>query len=133
MSTAVGGSSASRVMTACSSPSPAVVRWTWLACRPAGHGDVEQLTGLIPGRDGVAGVGGDALGAVHGGGVAQRHVLGDVGGGQGDVAAGVVVDDVQRAGLADVFHDPAVAVLDPVVRADRDLAVVLAGDDRVPG
>ena len=62
----------------------------------AGERDVQLLAGFGSGGDGVAGVGGDSLPAVHGGGVAELHVRGDVVGGQALVSAGVGVHDVER-------------------------------------
>src|SRR6185312_1632816 len=44
----------------------------------AGHGDVGHGAGSSFSEDGVAGVGGDALGGVHGGGITQSDVLGEV-------------------------------------------------------
>ena len=49
----------------------------------AGQRHIEQLAGFLAGRDGVTGVGGDALGAVHGGGVAELDMPGHVAGGAG--------------------------------------------------
>jgi len=60
----------------------------------AGERDVQLLTGLFTGGDGVAGVGGDSLPAVHGGGVAQLDVLAHILARQGQVPTGVGVHDV---------------------------------------
>ena len=48
----------------------------------AGEHGVELLAGLLPGEQAVHGVGGDALGAVDGGGVAEAGRGSDVVGGQ---------------------------------------------------
>ena len=101
MSTAVGGSSASRVMTRVRVAVAGGGEVDVVGVPAAGHRDVEQLPGFLAGGDGVAGVGGDALGAVHGGGVAELDVVGDVVGGQGDVPSGAQVGDVQGAGVVD--------------------------------
>ena len=58
----------------------------------AGERDVEQVAVFVAGEHDVAGAGGDALGAVDGGGVAELDRLGDVVGGQGDGLAELVVD-----------------------------------------
>jgi len=68
---------------------------------------------------------------VHGGGVAELHVLGDVVAGQGDPPAGVGVDDVEAAVVVDGADGPPVAVLDPVGCGHPQLSVVAAGDDDV--
>lgn len=44
----------------------------------AGHGDVEQVADSGLAEDGEAGVGGDSLGGVHGGRVAETDVLAEV-------------------------------------------------------
>ena len=54
----------------------------------AGEHRVELLPGLLPGDQAVHGVGGDALGGVDGGGVAELGRGADVVGGQPDGAAG---------------------------------------------
>ena len=99
----------------------------------AGHRDVEQLAALLAGGEGVAGVGGDALRAVHGGRVAQFGVLAHVAGGQRDGAVRVQVHHHQRAGALHLRHGPPVAVFHPVGAADRQCPVVEPGDDRVAG
>jgi hypothetical protein len=65
----------------------------------AGHRHVQQLTGFLAVPTVMAGVGGDALGAVHGGGVAECDVAADIPGGQGHYAAGAQVRDLHRTGL----------------------------------
>jgi len=97
----------------------------------AGEGDVQLLAGLVAGAHGVAGVGGDTLCAVHGGGVAELDVRGDVVDGEGDPTAGVGVDDVEAAIVVDGADGPPVTVLDPVGCGRPQLPVVAAGDDEV--
>ena len=99
----------------------------------AGEHRVELLAGLGPGGQGVRGVDGDALGAVHGAGVAELGGGGDVGGGEGDVPVGAGVLGDQGPVRAGVQDGPAVAVLDPVVRAEAQAPVVGAGGDPLPG
>ena len=69
-------------------------------------------------------VGGDALGGVDGGGVAETGRLADIVGGEpdGEVAAGV--PDGQVTLLADLGDGPAVPVLDPVGGGETEPAVV---------
>ncbi len=81
----------------------------------AGQRDVQQLTVFGAGGHGVGDVGGDALGAVHGGRVAEADVLADVGRRQMHGPAGAQVDHVQAAVGPDRDHLPAVAVLDQSV------------------
>ena len=78
----------------------------------------------------MSGVCCSALAAVRGRGVSELDVLGDVIGGEYDLAASVRT--AQRHAPVGVGggHHPAVAVLDPGP-AGRDEAVVLAGDDLV--
>ena len=57
----------------------------------AGEHRVGLLPGFVAGEQSVAGVGGDALGGVGGGRVAEFDPLGDVVGGQGDVPSGLGV------------------------------------------
>src|SRR6476469_2836374 len=95
------------------------------------------MAGLGAGGDGVAGVGGDALGAVDRGDVPQLHVLGDVVGGQAQVPPGVQVHDVEGTGVpasgVRLGDRPPVTVLDEVGGGSAQFAVVAAGDDRVTG
>ena len=80
----------------------------------AGEHGVQLLPGFLPGDQAVHGVGGDALGGMDRGRIAQLGRLGDVVGGEpgGEVAAGV--PDRQVAVSADVGDGPAVAVLHPI-------------------
>jgi hypothetical protein len=75
-------------------------------------------------------VGGDALGGVDGGGVAETGRGSDVVGGQSDrvVAAGVPYSQV---GLADLDNGPSVAVFDPITGSEAQPPVVGSGDDHV--
>ena len=63
----------------------------------AGEHRVQLLPGLLPGGQAVHGVGGDALGGVDGGGVAETGRLADVVGGQPDGEAAAVVPDGEVA------------------------------------
>ena len=76
-------------------------------------------------------VGGDALGGVDGGGVAETGRGADVVGGQPDGAVTAVVPHGQVAASADLGDGPAVAVLDPVGWREAESAVVAAGDDHI--
>ena len=97
----------------------------------AGEHGVQLLPGFLPGHQAVHGVGGDALGSMDGGGVAETGRGVDVVGGQpdGEVAAGVPHGQV--AVFADAGDGPAVAVLDPVGGGESESAVVAAGDDHI--
>ena len=96
----------------------------------AGHRDVEGLPG--GGRIGqdVGGVGGHALGAVHGGGVGEFHVPADILGGKRDrgragIAVVVEQPDGERAITAGAVDDPLLAVAD--VSVSTATTVGLAG------
>ncbi|VBA62347.1 hypothetical protein LAUMK41_05738 [Mycobacterium attenuatum] len=81
----------------------------------AGQRDVEQLAGQGGCTDDVAGeLGGEALGEVDGGGVAEGDVFGDVIGGQGDALAGGQVGGDQRAVCAYPVDPIPVAVADEI-------------------
>ena len=67
----------------------------------AGEHGVGLLAGLVAGEEAVAGVGGDALGGVDGGGVAEFDGLGDVVGGQGELVVVAQVLDVEGAVAVD--------------------------------
>ncbi len=84
----------------------------------AGEHRVQLLARFAAGGEPVHGVGGDALGAVDSGRVAQFGALCDVVGGQGDDAPVGVVLDGQPATHSDLEDSPAVAVLHPVGPAD---------------
>ena len=86
---------------------------------------------LLPGREAVHGVGGDALGGVDGGGVAETGRLADIVGGEPDVRWLRVCRTVRSAVVADCGDRPAVAVFDPVGGGEAESAVVGAGDDHI--
>ena len=73
------------------------------------------------------GVGGDALGGVDGGGVAETGRLADVVGGESDGEPAAVMSDCQVAVSADCGDGPAVAVFDPVGGGEAEPAVVACG------
>ena len=97
----------------------------------AGEHGVQLLPGLLPGQQAVHGVGGDALGSVDGGGVAESGRRSNIVGGQpdGEVAAGVPHGQVTL--LADAGDGPTVAVFDPIGGGEAESAVVAAGDDHI--
>ena len=97
----------------------------------AGEHGVQLLPGLLPGQQAVHGVGGDALGGVDGGGVAETGRGADVVGGQPDGEVAAVVPDREVTAPADVGDGPPVAVLDPVGGGEAESAVVAAGDDHI--
>ena len=99
----------------------------------AGRHRVQLLPGFVAGDVAVHGVGGDALGGVHGGRVPQLDLPGDVVGGEPDEPAVVEVLHGQPAVAVDPVDGPAVAVLHPVGGAGAQPAVVAAGDDHVAG
>ena len=80
----------------------------------------------------MAGVGGDALGGVDRGGVAEFDELGDVVGGQREPVVVAQVPDVDRAVAVNGGDLPAVAVADPGGVAAGEVTVVPSGDHRVP-
>jgi len=81
----------------------------------------------------VHGVGGDALGGVNGGGVAEAGGSADIVGGQpdGEVMVAVMCGG-EPAVVAHCGDGPAVAVLNPVSRTESEPAVVGPGDDHIP-
>ena len=99
----------------------------------AGQHGVELLPRLMAGSEAVHGVDGDALSAVHCGGVAELGGTADVVSGQGHRAAVLCVPHLQSAVLGDVQDCPSVAVLDPVGGGDAEPPVVSAGDDHIAG
>ena len=97
----------------------------------AGEHGVQLLPGFLPGEQAVHGVGGDALGGVDGGGVAEAGRLADIVGRESDGELAAGVPDGQVALFADMGDGPAVAVLDPVGGGEAESAVVGAGDDHI--
>ena len=97
----------------------------------SGEHGVQLLAGLLPGEQAVHGVGGDALGGVDGGGVAETGRRADIVGGQPDRAVAAVMPHSQVTLSADMGDGPAVAVLDPVGGGEAESAVVAAGDDHI--
>ena len=94
----------------------------------AGEHGVQLLAGFLPGSQPVHGVGGDALGGVDGGGVAETGRLADIVGGEpdGEVAAGV--PDGQPAVVADwvmVQRSPFLTQSVAVRRSRRSLLRVM--------
>jgi hypothetical protein len=79
----------------------------------------------------VHGVGGDALGGVDGGGVAETSRGADVVGGQQDRVVAAVVSYGEADLVAHCSDRPAVAVFDPVGGGEAESAVVAAGDDHI--
>src|SRR5512132_387967 len=103
-----------------------------VGCPSAGEHGVQLLPGLQPGGQAVHRVGGDALGAVAGGGVAQSCRGLNVVGGEPDGEVAAVVSNDQLAAATYSSDGPAVSVFDPVVGREAESAVVGAGDDHVP-
>ena len=91
----------------------------------AGEHRVQLLPGFLSGDQAVHRVGGDALGAVDGGGVTQPSGgLNVVSGEPRDEVAAVVSDD-QIAAAAYSSDGPAVTVFDPVLGREPQSAVVV--------
>ena len=65
----------------------------------AGEHGVQLLPGLLPGQQAVHGVGGDALGGVDGGGIAETGRARDIVSGQPDGELAAVVPDGQVAAV----------------------------------
>jgi len=80
----------------------------------AGHHCVQLLSGLLPGQQAVHGVGGDALGTMDGGGIAETGRCADIVDRQSNGQVAAVVPDREVTALADAGDGPAVAVFDPV-------------------
>ena len=97
----------------------------------AGEHGVQLLPGLLPGQQAVHGVSGDALGGMDGAGIAETGRSLDIVGGEPDGELAAVVPDREVTVPADAGDGPAVAVLDPVGRAEAESAVVAAGDDHI--
>jgi hypothetical protein len=92
---------------------------------------VQLLPAFLSGNQALHGVGGDALGGVDGGGVAETGWGLNIVGWQPDGAVTSVVSNGQVAVLADMDDGPTVSVFDPVVGSEAESAVVGAGDDHV--
>jgi hypothetical protein len=97
----------------------------------AGEHGVQLLAGFLPGGEAVHGVGGDALGGMDGGGVAETGRLADVVGGESDREVAAVVPDRQLTVPTDMGDGPTVPVFDPVGDGQPDPSVVAAGDDHI--
>src|SRR5829696_2113918 len=97
----------------------------------AGEHGVQLLSEFLPGQQAVHGVGGDALGGVDGGGVAESGRGLNVVGWEPDSQLAAVVLDGEVTAPADAGDDPPVAVFDPVGGGESESAVVAAGDDHV--
>src|SRR5215210_2372922 len=82
----------------------------------AGEHGVQLLAGFLPGQQAVHGVGGDTLGRVDGGGVAETGRAAHIATRQPDGQLAAVVPDREVAAPADAGDGPPVAVLDPVGR-----------------
>jgi hypothetical protein len=76
------------------------------------------------------GVGGDALGGVDGGGVAEFDRLSHIHTGKGDGSAGAAVDGADPAVGGEARDGPPVTVADPPCAAGKP-AVIAASDDQV--
>ncbi len=97
----------------------------------AGEHGVQLLPGFLPGQQAVHGVGGDALGGMDGGGVAETGRGAHIVDGQPDGELAAVVPDREVTAPADAGDGPPVAVLDPVGGGESESAVVAAGDDHI--
>ncbi len=97
----------------------------------AGEHGVQLLAGLLPGQQAVHGVGGDALGGMDGGGVAESGRGAHIAIRQPDGQPAAVVPDREVTLLADVGDGPPVAVLHPIGGSESESAVVAAGDDHI--
>ena len=80
----------------------------------------------------MAGVGGDALGGVDGGCVAEFDALGDIVGGQGELVVVAEVPHVDAAVAVDGGDGPPVAVADPGGFSGVEGPVVASSEDDVP-
>ena len=95
------------------------------------HRHVQQLARFLAPDQRERGVHGLALRAVDGGGIPQVDAGSDVLGRQRDDGAEAFVAGPHRPVIADGTDLPAVAVLHEVGQAQRQVTVVLAGDDDV--
>lgn len=93
---------------------------------------VQPLPGHRLFDDNMAGVGGDALDAVHRGRVAELDDLAHVGRRQDGAALVAALLDLEGVVGADADHRPDVAVLDPVAStSDGGSTVVAVGEDQI--
>ena len=99
---------------------------------PGAHG-VQLLPRLGTGDQAVHGVGGDPLGGVNRGGVAEFNGVAYVAGGQVDGAAAPAVLYPQPAVPISSEDGPPVAVLHPVRGGGAEPAVIATGDDQLAG
>src|SRR4029453_237360 len=89
----------------------------------AGEHGVQLLPGLLSGQQAVHGVGGDALGAVNGGGVAETGRGARIVERQPDGEVSPGVPDGEVTAPADTDDGPAVAVPNPVGSGEEESAV----------
>ena len=94
------------------------------------RGDVEHFSSRRRGDEGVSGVCCSALAPIRGRGVSELYVVGDVIGGERDLAAAVPAAQCHAPVGVGGGHQPAVAVLDPGPAGGEE-PVVLTGDDLV--
>ena len=95
---------------------------------PAGEHRVQLLPGLLSGGEAVHGVGGDTLGGVDGGGVAETGRLADIVGGEPDGEVAAVMSDREVAVPADwvmVQRSPFLTQSVAVRRSRRSLLRVM--------
>jgi hypothetical protein len=97
----------------------------------AGEHRVQLLPGLLSSSEAVHRVGGDTLGGMDGGGIAETGRGVDVVDRQPDAELAAGVPHGQLALFADAGDGPPVAVFDPVGRGESESAVVAAGDDHI--
>ena len=97
----------------------------------AGQHGVELLPRLMAGGEAVHGVDGEALSAVHCGGIAELGGTADVVSWQGHPAAVLCMLHLQSAGAGDIQDGPAVTVFDPVGGGDAEPPFVSTGDDHI--
>ena len=103
----------------------------------AGHRDIQRLAGEcvrahdVAGARGVAPTGGQPLGGVDGGRVAERDVLGDVVGGQRHDASAAQMSGLHAAIDEDLGDGVAVAVAHEIVAPDANPTSVLPGANGV--
>jgi hypothetical protein len=97
----------------------------------AGEHCVQLLSGLLPGREAVNGVSGDALGGMDGGGIARLVEVRTKSIGSRTVSWLWLCRDREVTAPAYAGDGPPVTVLDPVGRGESESAVVGPGDDHI--